>query len=128
MLENFTYYLRPISLSKIPGCPVISNCGMPTEKISEFLDHHLQPLMKQGESYIKDTGDFLEKLKRVGEIPKGTIVVTADVVGLYSSIPHDGGLEVLRKQYDKFKDKIVPTEDIIKMADFVLKNNRFEFD
>ena len=50
------------------------------------------------------------------------------MVGLYPSIPHDGGLEVLRKQYDKFKDKIVPTEDIIKMADFVLKNNRFEFD
>ena len=50
------------------------------------------------------------------------------MVGLYPSIPHDGGLEVLRKQYDKFKDKIVPTEDIIKMADFVLKNNIFEFD
>ena len=66
---------------------------MPTEKISEFLDHHLQPLMKQGESYIKDTGDFLEKLKRVGEIPKGAILVTADVVGLYPSIPHDGGLK-----------------------------------
>ena len=51
--------------------------------------------MKQGESYIKDTGDFLEKLKRVGEIPKGAILVRADVVGLYPSIPHDRGLEVL---------------------------------
>ena len=60
------FYLLPKnhkSLSKVPGRPVISNCGMPTEKISQFLDHHLQPLRKQGESYIKDTGDFLEKLK-----------------------------------------------------------------
>ena len=125
------FYLLPKihkSLSKVPGRPVISNCGMPTEKISEFLDHHLQPLMKQGESYIKDTGDFLEKLKRVGEIPKGAIFVTADVVGFYLGIPHDGGLEVLRKQYDKFKDKIVPTEDIIKMAEFVFRNNLFETD
>ena len=84
--------------------------------------------MKQGESHIKDTSDFLENLKRVGEIPKGAILVTANVVGLYPSIPHDGGLNVLRKQYDKFKDKIVPTEDIIKIADFVLKNYLFEFD
>ena len=76
------------SLSKVPGRPVIL----------EFLDHHLQPLMKQGESYIKDTGDFLEKLKRVEEIPKEAILVTADVIGLYPSIPHDGGLEVLQKQ------------------------------
>ena len=53
---------------------------------------------------------FSGKLKRVEEIPKGTILVT-DVVGLYPSIPHDGGLEVLKKQYDKFKDKKVPTED-----------------
>ena len=115
------------TLSKVPGRPVISNCGMPAEKISEFLDHHLKPPMKQGESYIKDTGDFLENLKRVEEIPKGAILVTADVVGLYPSIPHDGGLEILRKQYDKFMDKMVPTEDIIKLADFVLKNNLFEF-
>ena len=37
--------------------------------------------MKQGNSYIKDTGDFLEKLRATGEIPKGAILVTADVVG-----------------------------------------------
>ena len=43
------------------------------------------------------------------------------------SIPHTEGLAVLRKQYDKFLHKKVPTEDIIKMADFVLKNNFFEF-
>ena len=84
--------------------------------------------MKQGESYIKDTGDFLEKLKRLGEIPKGAILVIADVVGLCPSIPHDGGLEVLRKQFDKLKEKIVPTEGIIKMVGFVLKNNPFESD
>ena len=37
--------------------------------------------MKQGDSYIKDTGDFPEKLRAVGDIPKGTITVTEDVVG-----------------------------------------------
>ena len=28
-------------LSNVPGRPVISNCGTPTEKVSEYLDHHL---------------------------------------------------------------------------------------
>ena len=37
-------------LFKVPERPVISNCGTPTEKVSEFLDHHLQPITKQGES------------------------------------------------------------------------------
>ena len=82
--------------------------------------------MKQDESYIKDTGNFLEKLKAVDEIPRGSIYVKADVVALYLSIPNDKDLEVLRKQCDKFKDKKVPPEDI-RIADFVLRNSLFKF-
>ena len=55
------------------------------------------------------------------------ILVTADVVGLYPSIPHNEGLEVLKKQLDNFYEKSIPTEDLVKMAEFVLKNNCFEF-
>ena len=39
-------------LCKVSGRPVISSCGTPTEKVSEFLDHYLQPIMKQGELYL----------------------------------------------------------------------------
>ena len=50
----------------VAGRPVVSNCGTPMEKRSQFLDHHLRPIMKTGKSYIKDTDDFLEKLKYLG--------------------------------------------------------------
>ena len=84
--------------------------------------------MKQGESYIRDTGDFLAKLKAAGDVPQGAILLTADVVGLYLSIPHSEGLDILKRQYENNPNKKVYTEDIGKMADFVLKNNLFEFD
>ena len=45
-------------LVNVPGRPVISNCGTPTDKASEFLDHHLQSFMKSSTSYVKDTNDF----------------------------------------------------------------------
>ena len=32
-------------LFNVPGRPVICNFGTPTEKVSEFLDHHLKPIM-----------------------------------------------------------------------------------
>ena len=67
-------------------------------------------------------------MKGIGEIPKRGILVTADATGIYPCIPHDGGLEVFRKQYDKFKGKMVPPEGIMKMANFMLKSNLFEFD
>ena len=49
-------------LYDFPDRPVISNCGTSTEKVSEFLDHHLKPVMHEGESFIKDTDDFLNKI------------------------------------------------------------------
>ena len=49
--------------------------------------------MKEEKSYIKDTADFLDKIKDLAEIPEGAILVTADVVGVYPSIPQ---LKVLR--------------------------------
>ena len=115
-------------LANVTGCAVISNCGTPPEKASEFLDHHLQPVMKSGMSYIKDTDEFLSKLKNLKKVLDNATLVTADVVGLYPSIPHNEGVEVLMKQLDNFYDKSIPTEDLLKMAKFVLKNKYFEFD
>ena len=65
-------------LSNVPGRPVISSCGNPTEKVSGFLDH-LQPVMKEGKSYIKGTADFLDKLKDLDELPDGAILVTTAI-------------------------------------------------
>ena len=76
-------------LDNVLGRPVISSCGIPTEKAYEFLDHHLQPIMKSRVSYIKNTNDFLSKLKNLRKIPQNWFLVTADVIGLYPSIQHD---------------------------------------
>ena len=76
-------------LFDVPGRRVISNCGTPTEKVSEFLDHHLQLVMKGCRSYVKDTLYFFGKPKHLGKVPSNAILVTADVVGFYPSIPHE---------------------------------------
>ena len=88
-------------LFTLPGHPVISNCGTPTEKASEFLDHHLKPVIQSSQSYIKDSGDFLRKIKQIGNLPGNSILVTVDVVGLYPSIPHELGLKVLEEALEK---------------------------
>ena len=107
-------------LFNVPGRLVISNCGTPTEKVSEFLDHHRKPVMQKGLSYIRDSQNLLEKLKAIGSVPENAILVTADVVGLYPSIPHQEALQ-------KRDIKKIPTEDLVKMVEFVLNNNTFEF-
>ena len=113
-------------LSDVPGRPVISNYGMPTEKVSEFLDYELRPVMQKGKSYIRDSGHFLKKIKNI-TLPENAILVTADVVSLYPSIPHQAGLSALKEALENRSVKKIPTENLIKMAEFVLKNNLFEF-
>ena len=48
-----------------------------------------------------------------------------EVVGLYPSITREAGLTALREALDKQEVKCTPTEDLVKMAEFVLKNNYF---
>ena len=69
-------HLLPKILKRLvnePGCALISNCVMPTEKDSEFLDHHLQPIMRPGMSYIKDTNVLLSKPKNLKKVPDDAI-------------------------------------------------------
>ena len=121
------YFLPKIHkrLSSVPGRPVISNCSTPTEKISEYLDHILKPVMQESWSYIKNSGDFLKKVKHLGQIPEGAFLVTADAVGLYPSIPRKAGLKALRRRLNKRENFEITTEDIVHMAEF--KNDSFEF-
>ena len=72
--------------------------------------------MRKGWSYIKDSQDFINKSRKLGKIPDNAILVTADVVGLYPSIPHNVGLRALKEAPDKREQKKIPTEDLLQMA------------
>ena len=45
--------------------------------------------MQNGCSYIKDSGDFLKKIKNLGSLPGNSILAKADLLDLYPSIPHE---------------------------------------
>ena len=111
----------------IPGRPMISNCGFYTENISAFLDHQLKHIVMQVKSYIKDTIDFLKKLRDLPDLPEESIICAIDVVGLYPSIANEEGLRFLRNVLEKRSNKNVTTNNLIELAELVLQNNYFKF-
>jgi len=128
------FYLLPkLHKPGCPGRPVISGCSTPTERISEFVDNNLRPLVPKINSYVKDTNDFLRKLGELQRLPEGAILCTIDVVGLYPHIPHDEGLEALKESsvtyggMDEGEWEGSLGEDIATFAELVLKSNNFEF-
>ena len=114
-------------LNNVPGRPAISNCGYYTENISTLLDFHLQPLAQAVKSYIKDTNDFLNKLRSLPKLPDNIILCTVDVVGLYPNIPHEEGLSALRKRLDNRMEKYISSDTLCNVAEVVIKNNILKF-
>ena len=57
------FYISPkIHKPNNPGRPVINSIECHTSEISRFVDHHLQPVVKQVPSYINDTIRFINKV------------------------------------------------------------------
>ena len=92
--------------------------------------------MQRSWYYIKDSEDFIEKIKKTSNTPNGANLVTADVVGLYPSIPHELGLKALEEapppppppQKKKRDSTQISIPDLVKMVKFVLQDSYFEFD
>ena len=112
------YFLNKIHkmLFHVPGHPVISDCGPPTEKASEFSDSHLKTIAQESCSYIKDSGDFMNKMSQIGAIPENSILVTADIFCLYPGIPYKAQLKCFKKEREKKKSLLK-----INTANFVFK-------
>ena len=78
-------------------------------------------------SFIKNTNRFSRKIKSLGQLPKGAIICTIYVVGLYPNISHEEGLTSLRKFLDARMEKKRTTKNLLELPEIVLKNNIFQF-
>ena len=111
----------------VPGRTVISNNGTATERISSFLDFDLKNIIPTIPHILEDTRDFLYRIEQLQNIPKGTLLVSFNVFGSYPHIPHEEGLQIMKKYLDKREDQSVTSENLYKLAEIVLKHNYFEF-
>ena len=57
-----------------------------TFNISKYVDYHLQPIVKEIWSYVKDTQDFIQNLKQIEEVPKDSLLVTLGVKSININI------------------------------------------
>jgi len=114
-----------------PLRPVVSGSGSNTELISWLVDQEAKELVPKLESYWQDTPHALRDLQEEnskGPQPANAILVTADVVGLYSNIPQKEGMEVFRRALDSRPAPRLPTGFLMTLLGFVLTLNLFVFD
>ena len=109
--------------------PIVAGPLSPTNRLSNFVDLILKPLCQHWPSFIRDDLDFLNYLP--DEIDEHTLLVSFDVVSLYSSIPHDLGLTAIEYWIDNYATSLPRSfskEFILEAITLVLKENAFTSD
>ena len=105
-----------------PGRPIVSDCGSESKNISKFIEYHLKTKANQQPSYLKDTNDFLSKIKDV-DISPSDLLITLDVDNMYTNINPEDGVKAVREVFDC---SIFLYEYVIQLLEISLKINAFQ--
>ena len=107
------------------GTPILAGCNWITRPASKYIAFHLQKYYKLFDTIVTDQLDVLRFIETV-ELPAGCELSTIDVVSLYTNIPLDHFMEVIKKL---FEDHPIPeAELLLDLLHFVLYNNLLQFD
>ena len=83
---------------------IVGGPNHPTMPLSQLISVILKPFLIHIKCYVKDKLDFLRKCSRKNN--DTTILVTFDIQRLYTSIPHDYGLETISSMTEKHPDSL----------------------
>ena len=110
------------------NCPIVSACNSYTQNIPKYLDYILQPYMKTLPSYVKDTTDFICKIKSIPNLSKNSLLVTLGFTSLYTNIPHEDGIKACNYYLNQEKsDSSLSPEEKCSLIKLTLENNHFQF-
>ena len=121
------YMLPKIHKVNNPGRPVISSVNSHTEKISAYVDEFLRPIAERLPSHIRDTTDFIQRMKVLGKLPVECYLVTLDVSSLYTNIDIDEGLTVVQEELTKTNLVKPSAKTLTCLLEKVLRLNNFTF-
>lgn len=108
------------------GRPIVSDVNSESYRVSEYIDYYLNPLATKHPSYVKNTYDFLGKIR--GQlINNNCLLVTADVESLYTNMNINRTITCIKTIFRKKPAPGRPDKHIIDLLDLTLKNNDFEF-
>ena len=115
----------------MPMCPIVSACGTATYTSAKFITKILQNYCGKTSSFVKDSTDFIKKIKHLSINPEEETLVSFDVSAFLASIPVPVALKVINYKISTCKNFTnvckIPTEQFIKLLEFTLTNCIFCF-
>ena len=121
-------YLELLDPDDLTFRPIIAGPSCETHRLSNLLDILLKPFLQKVNSYVRDDLDFLSHFPLSTE--REALLVSFDVINLYTNISHSLGKEAIAFWLNKYPELIhrrFNKEFIIKGIEIILENNNFLF-
>ena len=111
--------------------PIVSACGIATYNTAKFITKILQNYCGKTSSFVKDSTDFIQKIKHLSMNQEEETLVSFDVSAPFTSIPVSVTLQVTNSKNSTCTNSTnickIPTEKSIKLLEFTLTNCIFCF-
>lgn len=122
------YGLPKLHKQNVPLRPIVSCIQSPLENVSKFLKSILQNIINRNNYYIKDSWHFRDKMKNK-TIPEDHVLVSLDVVSLYTNIPTELALEVVEKRWNILQAYTsLPLEEFLDAVRMTLTSTYFAYE
>ena len=124
------YGLPKIHKPDTPLRPIVSSCGSVTYGVAKELAKILKLLVGNSPHHINSTQDFVEQARQF-KLEPGECLSSYDVSALFTSVPIDPALNIIKDLLDKdntLKERtVMEVGNIILLLEFCLKNTYFSF-
>jgi len=125
------YGLPKIHKKDYPLRPIVSSIGSVSYKAARLVADILSPLVGQSPHHIKNSADFVKKIKDL-EVPPGQKQISYDVSALFTSIPVDSAVDCIKRRLEQddtlHKRTELKTTQILQLLEFCLNTTYFVYD
>ena len=121
-------YLELLDPEDLTFRPIVAGPACETHRLSNLIDILLKPFISKVQSYVRDDIDFLKYVPKI--VPQNTLLVSFDIVSLYTNISHDLGIKAINSWLTKYPELIherFSKEFILESIKIILENNNFYF-
>ena len=124
------YGLPKVHKEGIPLRPIVSSIGAASYETAKELARILKPLVGSSPFHVQNSKDFIQQIKDI-KLEEDQCIMSYDVKALFTSVPIQPAIDVIRKRLEEDKELQKRTnmsiQHIVSLLEFCLRSTYFTF-